>query len=177
MREKSNLAGSGISVLDGVALVAGAAVASVHLMGLLRQTEPGEVWVLFWGAFAWVTLTATGPFLYVLRKYFRALDGYPKTGDRLWAMLGLPWVLTSALATSPGSAGLSVGNSAYAAVLSVALALVSVIAVAVVWGAWVMVTPGEANERFGAPWTNRVGLILSVAWPVQCGVGMIVVAG
>ena len=24
------------------------------------------------------------------------------------------------------------------------------------------------------PWTNRLGLILSIAWPIQCGVGLLV---
>ena len=27
-----------------------------------------------------------------------------------------------------------------------------------------------------APWTNRVGLILAIAWPIQCGLGMVVLS-
>ena len=34
-----------------------------------------------------------------------------------------------------------------------------------------MVPPEEAARTAATPWTNRVGLILSVAWPIQCGVG------
>jgi hypothetical protein len=48
--------------------------------------------------------------------------------------------------------------------------------VAVVWSTWVMVPPQEAARIEAAPWTNRVGLILAIAWPVQCGLGLVVLS-
>jgi len=32
----------------------------------------------------------------------------------------------------------------------------------------------EAARTASAPWTNRVGLVLAVGWPIQCGVGLVV---
>ena len=53
----------GFRVLDGVALVMGAAVASVHIRGIIRDDLTGFGWALVWCTFTWVSLTATGPFL------------------------------------------------------------------------------------------------------------------
>ena len=39
-----------------------------------------------------------------------------------------------------------------------------------------MVPPDQAVRVESAPWTNRVGLILSIAWPIQCGLGMVVLS-
>ena len=33
--------------------------------------------------------------------------------------------------------------------------------------------PGERLPE-PAPWTDRLGLMLTVAWPIQCGVGLVV---
>ena len=49
--------------------------------------------------------------------------------------------------------------------------IVCLIALIVVWGTWVMVPPEEVAQVEAAPWTNRLGLILSIAWPIQCGAG------
>jgi len=57
----------------------------------------------------------------------------------------------------------------------VGLGVASLTVLSVVWGTWVTVTPEQASETFSPPWTNRVGLVLSIAWPVQCGVGMVVI--
>jgi hypothetical protein len=38
----------------------------------------------------------------------------------------------------------------------------------------VMVPPKQAARVEGSPWTNRVGLILAIAWPIQCGLGLVV---
>jgi hypothetical protein len=58
--------------------------------------------------------------------------------------------------------------------LSVGLGLACVIALGVVWSTWVMVPPEQAARVAGSPWPNRVGLILAIAWPIQCGLGLIV---
>src|SRR4051812_19676204 len=163
-------AADGFSVLDGVALVAGAAVASVHMRGVLVEELFGPGWVIVVGTFAWVALTAAGPFLFLVRKYARSMTSYPRVGDALWAGLGLPWLLTALIQTAPmpSQPGVPPGQVP-ATLLMIGLGASSLVALAVVWGTWVMVTPQKASETFSRPWTNRVGLILLIAWPIQCG--------
>jgi hypothetical protein len=172
-RTDSPAASTGFSVLDGAALVAGAAVAAAHLRGVIKTELVGPGWVVVWGSFLWIGLTAAGPFIYLFRLYLRQEKGYPKVGDRLWAMLGLPWLLTTVFQGEPGAAG-GWSHELLTAGLSVGLGVAGLIAVAVVWGTWVMVTPQRADQTFSGPWTNRVGLLLAIAWPVQCGLGMVV---
>jgi hypothetical protein len=172
--------GNGFSVLDGVAIVAGAAVASVHLRGVLAGDPFGPGWVLLLGTFLWVGLTAAGPFLFLLRRFARGLPGSPRVGELLWAMLGLPWLLTALLQTAPSrmaDAGRpdGVSNPFVATTLMSGLAITSLVALGVIWMTWVTVKPDKAAETFSPPWTNRVGLVLSIAWPIQCGVGMVVI--
>jgi hypothetical protein len=167
--------GGGLSVLDGAALVTGAAVASIHIRAVLRDSEqlatPG--WLLIWGTFAWVALTAAGPFLFLVRRFLRRLAGYPNVGDALWAVLGLPWILTAVIRSGlPGDP--QQRDALFGLGLSILLGLACLIALGVVWKRWVMVSPEEAARTASAPWTNRVGLVLAVGWPIQCGVGLVV---
>jgi hypothetical protein len=163
--------GGGVTVLDGAALVAGAAVASVHVRDVVPTGPVGSGWAVVLLTFLWVALTAAGPFLFLVRSFVRRLPGYPKVGDWLWAMLGLPWLLAAAVRNVPAASG----GELVSALLSIGLAGASVVAVGVVWATWVMVSPQKAAETFSAPWTNRVGLCLAVAWPIQCGVGLVVI--
>jgi hypothetical protein len=165
--------GSDINVLDGVALVMGSAIASVHILRIMRSGLSVAGWTLVWLTFAWVALTASGPFIFLARRYSRHLPGYPLTGDCLWALLGVPW-LTSAVIQSALPGQEPGQNPLFVSTLCVGLALSCTIALLVVWGAWVMVPPEQAARLEAAPWTNRVGLILAVAWPIQCGLGMVV---
>jgi hypothetical protein len=165
----------GFTVLDGAALVAGAAVASVHIRGVITSELIGPGWAMVWGAFFWVALTAAGPFLFLVRRLIRPVEGYPKVGDRLWALLGAPWLLTTIVQGRRPADGSEFSNSLLAAGLSVGLGAAALVAVAVVWATWVMVPPHRASQTFSGPWTNRVGLVLAIAWPVQCGVGMVVI--
>jgi hypothetical protein len=175
MTDRSESAGGGFSVLDGGALVTGAAVASIHIRAVIKGGEslaaPG--WLLIWGAFAWVALTAAGPFLFLVRRYFRRLPDYPKVGDTLWAVLGLPWIMTALIRSVPVGDPRQLGDL-FALGMSSLLALACLIALTVVWKRWVIVSPEEAARTAAASWTNRIGLILSVSWPIQCGVGMVV---
>ena len=172
----SEPASGGFSVLDGVGLVAGAAVASVHLRGALDETIFGPGWVIMLGTFVWVGVTSAGPFLYLLRRYARGQAGAPKVGDRLWGLLGLPWLLSALLQTGPREPGVAARpGSAAATLLVVGVGLVSLSALAVVWKTWVAVDPEKASETFSPPWTNRVGLLLAIAWPVQWGVTLVVI--
>ncbi|QDV37249.1 hypothetical protein [Tautonia plasticadhaerens] len=169
--------GSGFTLLDGIALVAGAAIASVHL----RQATPGgglnpAGWVLIWLTFCGVALTASGPFLTLIRRF----SGRPRTparlGDHLWAMLGAPWVV-SALSRIVGESGRRGGglpDQLYELALVAGLGAASLVTLAVIWSRWVMVPPGADPETEPSGWTHRVGLGLAVAWPMQCGLGMIV---
>jgi hypothetical protein len=168
----SDQAGAGFWVLDGVALVAGAAAASVHIRGVIRSDWVGPAWVLVWGSFIWIALTSAGPIVYAVRRYTRRIAGYPAVGDRLWALLGLPWLATALLHTT--TVGDPARDDLVTVGLSVGLPIVSLIAVVVVWNTWVKVTPEQAAKVFSGSWTARVGLILAVAWPIQCGVGLVV---
>jgi hypothetical protein len=172
MTEKEDT-GEGFRVLDGLALVIGAAVAAVHVRGILRDNLSGPGWVMIWITFAWVSLTAAGPFMYLGRRFASRLTGYPNVGDALWALLGLPWLATALLRSAVMSDG-NQGNDLTSMGLAVGLAIVSLIALAVIWNTWVLVPPERAERTAATPWTNRVGLVLSVAWPVQCGLGMVV---
>jgi hypothetical protein len=165
--------GGGFSVLDGAALVMGSAIASIHTLRVMRSDLTGAGWIMIWITFAWVGVTAAGPFLFLGRRFARRLADYPKIGDRLWALLGIPWLATAVVQSAvPGSEPRQ--NSLFTTTLSVGLALTCLIALGVVWSTWVMVPPEQAVRVEAAPWTNRVGLILAIAWPIQCGLGLIV---
>lgn len=165
--------GDGFSVLDGLALVIGAAVAAVHVRGIIRDDLSGSGWAMIWMTFAWVSVTAAGPFMFLGRRFARRLAGYPNVGDALWALLGLPWLATALLRSTVMSDGRP-GDDLASSGLGIGLAIVSMIVLTVIWNTWVLVPPERAARTAATPWTNRVGLVLSVAWPVQCGLGMVV---
>ena len=165
--------GAGFSVLDGVAMVMGSAIASIHTLRVMRGDLTGAGWAMLWLTFAGLAVTATGPFLYLGRRFARRLVDYPKVGDRLWAMLGVPWLLTAVIQSATAGSETRQG-SLFAMTLGVGLGVVCLIALGVVWATWVMVPPEQAARVEVAPWTNRVGLILAIAWPIQCGLGLVV---
>jgi hypothetical protein len=167
--------GDGFSVLDGAALVVGAAIASIHILGVAREAPSAQGWVMIGVTFCCVAVTAAGPFLFLARRFARRLHNYPQVGDRLWAVLGTPW-LASALVQSAAPGSEHGHNPLFITTLSVGLAVACLITLFVVWGTWVMVPPERARRVEAAPWSNRVGLILSVAWPVQCGLGLVVLS-
>lgn len=165
----------GLTLLDGAALVTGAAVASVHIKGAVPTGAlAGPGWVLVWTTFTGIALTAAGPFVFLVRRFLRRPPGYPRVGDVLWTLLGLPWLLTAVLQTS-GTGGARERGPLYVGGLSLGVGLASMLALAVVWKTWVMVPPERIAKAPPSPWTNRVGLALSVLWPLQCGFGLIVI--
>jgi hypothetical protein len=176
VRDRSD--GNGFTVLDGVALVLGAAVASVHLRELVGQSRPlTELgWALLWITFTGIALSAAGPFLFVERRYVRRPVGYPRAGDWLWLALGLPWTIAAALRLAPSTALAGTPPSARldGIVLGLSLAVASLLAMGMVWKTWVLAPPTPPGSREPAPWTDRVGLVLAVAWPLQCGFGLVV---
>jgi hypothetical protein len=165
--------GGGFSVLDGVALVMGSAIASIHGLRVIRGDMTVLGWFMLGMTFTGVAITATGPFLYLGRRFARRLPDYPKIGDQLWALLGIPWLLTAVI-QSAASGSEPRQDSLFTLTLSAGLGLACLIALGVVWSTWVMVPPEQAARVAGSPWTNRVGLILAIAWPIQCGLGLIV---
>src|SRR5271170_3202207 len=87
--------GDGFSILDGGALVMGSAIASIHILGVRRWNPSGANWIMVALTFTWVALTAAGPFIFLERRYARCIPHYPQIGDRLWALLGIPLVVTA----------------------------------------------------------------------------------
>jgi hypothetical protein len=165
----------GFTLLDGAALVSGAAVASVHIRGAVPPGLTGGGWILVWITFAGVAVTAAGPFVFLGRRFGRRTPGYPRVGDVLWAILGLPWLVTALMRTAASSPGPQ-RNELVSAGLTFGVLVASTIALAVVWGTWVLVPPEKIARAGPTPWTNRVGLVLAVAWPLQCGFGLVFVA-
>ena len=156
------------TLLDGVALVVAAAVASVHMKTAV-QSATGVGWVLVWLAFAGVGVTAAGPMLYVARRFGRTLPSYPRLGDRLWGLLGSPWVATAPLRTSR-AVGYPRPFELYGLTLTVTVALTCLIVMAVLWKTFVFAPLTDRRAVRGpTSWTDRLGMLVSVAWPFQCG--------
>lgn len=164
---------TGFSVLDGVALVVAAAVASVHMRSLVNLAT-GAGWALVWVALAGVSLTAAGPFVLIVRKYLRRLDQYPRLGDRLWALLGTPWVVSAPFRSARTGVELH-GLGLYGIALSVTLGAACLVILFVLWQKWVHLVP-TAKIATDKPklWTERLGMVLAVAWPLQFGFLLIV---
>ncbi|MDR3635236.1 MAG: hypothetical protein P4L84_15635 [Isosphaeraceae bacterium] len=165
---------AGFSLLDGVALVSGAAVASVHIRAVVPAELSGFGIVAIWGTFSWIALSAAGPFIFIVRRYVRRAPEYPKVGDWLWALIGTPWLLSAVVRSAVGDARPE-RNDAVGWGLFVGIAAVSFVALGVVWNTWVVVPPEQAARTASHPWTNRLGLFLAVAWPVQCGLGLVII--
>lgn len=160
-----------MTVLDGLALVMGSAIASLHVLRVMRGGLSLTGWVMAGLTFAWLAVTATGPFLYFVRRRIRRTPGYPGVGDRLWAMLGIPWLLAALLqSVLRGDAR----DSLVWGTLVGGLAIASLLSLAEVWSTWVLVPPEQAARVEAGSWSNRVGLVLAIAWPLQCGLALIV---
>lgn len=165
----------GWTLLDGVSLVLGSAIASIHVLRVPRDPLAAPGWVMVWLAFALVAVTAAGPFVFLARRFAGRRPGYPRIGDQLWGILGIPWLATALLksatpTTDPRQSPLFVST------LTVGVGLACLVSVVVVWGTWVAVSPERAAQVEAGPWTSRVGLVLSIAWPIQCGLAMIVLS-
>lgn len=167
-------AGDRLSLRDVAAFVAGTAVAAVHVRGVTEGGPLGPGWPLVWAAFAGLAVTAAGPFVYAGRRW----SGGPMTcagvGERLWGILGLPWLAAAVFQNGPVARN-AAADGRLAAVVCAGVGLTSLIALVVTMATWVLVSPERASETFRRPWTNRVGLVLAIAWPVQCGLGLMVI--
>ena len=164
----------GFRVLDGAAMVVGAAVASVHMRAPVALAE-GMGWGMVWITFAGVALTAAGPILLLVARYGRRRQGHPLLGDRLWGLLGAPWIV-SAFLRSPGIGPVDArdGIGLYASVLTMTLGAASLVALAVLWKTWVLTPPGARDADGPVPWTQKMGLALAISWPLQWGFLLVV---
>src|SRR5262249_23258250 len=155
-------AGGGFTVLDGAALVIGAAVGSVHIRGAVpSQGLGGYGWSLLWVTLLGVALTAAGPFVFVVRRYWRHARDFPRTGDWLWLPLGLPWLVT--LVLRPRSWGQGPWWDVYQFTLHYGTLAASVVALAVIWRTRVMADADHHAKKRSSAWTERVGTALAVA--------------
>lgn len=169
----------GFNLLDASAFVAGAATAAIHFRGVAEQVGPREGWVLLGLTYTWASVTTSGPFIMLARRYGRRVAGYPRAGDWCRTLLGLPWVVAVLMLPDP-SLGLiplkplfSPRNPLDLGVIAVGVAFASIGAMALTWTTWAKAPPRPQGEAM--TWTERVGLILAVAWPIQCGLGLEVI--
>jgi hypothetical protein len=169
----------GVTMLDAAALVTGGAVASVHFREF--EDEIGGLTLLGWAllvpSFAWLALTAAGPFVFLVRRFSRRPEGYPSPDDWVWLALGLPWVVAGLVRSASG--GLPEGaNSLYATGLLLGLVMASVPAVARLWRLLPRIDPISSGPaptvRPAGSWTARLGRAVAIAWPLQLGLGLLV---
>lgn len=169
---------TGFTVLDGAAMVLGAAVASVLMRGIVTQEALSIAgWVLAWLTFTGLTITASGVFLFAQRFLGHRPPGYPQSGDWLWLLLGLPWTL-AAVSSPVRLASTQHARDVHATLLWAGIILASLAALVVVGREVVRPaasTPGPVTEVPGGPsWTDRLGKALAIAWPLQWGFGLVV---
>jgi hypothetical protein len=173
-------------MLDATAFVTGAAVASVHFRDF--EEEIGGLTLLGWAllvpAFAWLALTAAGPFVFLVRRFGRRADGYPCGDDCLWLGFGLPWVVAALVRSAMGR--LPEGEPvAYSAGLFLGLAAATAPTLVRLWrslprldpagtGPTPAPKPTAAGPSSPGSWTGRIGRAIAVTWPLQFGLGLVV---
>ena len=164
----------GFTVLDGVALVSGAAVASVHVRSGLPRSPSLIGWLGATCLFAWLALTSAGPFLFLFRRFFTRPPGYPRLGDQLWALAGLPWITTALIRSVQLEARSIPGRDDpyYSQTLTVGIAAVSIVTIVVLGYRFLKSNPTRPAIFEPGPWTHQIGVWLAVTWPIQCGVGL-----
>ncbi len=166
----------GFTLLDGCSMVLGAAIAAVHVRVFHPTPHHLAGWVLVGGLFGLLSLTASGPFLYMSKRFVtrRTLE-YPQVGDRLWVLWGSPWVISAVVeavsssnATNPGRP-----DPIYVGSLGLGLFLATMIAVPIFGSLYLWGDPGATRRSAGIAWSQTIGLALTATWPIQCGVGLV----
>jgi hypothetical protein len=158
-------------MLDIAALVAGGAVASLHLRNHADGPLMRSLAWLFWFSFLGIGVTAAGPFSYLGRRYLRPVRNYPLRGDCQWIALGLPWVASAPICAALPSDS-KVRLTIYPPSLSLMVAAACLYVLGVQWVSWRrdLSTHSASAE---SSWTQRVGMALAVAWPLQCGFALV----
>jgi hypothetical protein len=167
----------GITMLDGTAMVTGAAVASVHFREFTDEMAGLTIfgWLSILAAFAWLALTAAGPFVFLVRRFSRRPDGYPRPGDLLWLAFGLPWAVAALFRSAAGNL-IDSKNTYYVNGLFAGLFVASGLALWQISRTWKTIGPATAGTPGpkSATWTDLIGRTLSIAWPIQLGLGFVV---
>jgi hypothetical protein len=172
--DKAGTRSGGLTMFDAAALVTGGAVASVHFRPF--EDEIGDLTPLGFSflilAFAWLAMTAAGPFVYLVRRYGRRRAGYPSVPDLLWLAFGLPWAIAALYRSGAGNLS-TTANILYGNTLFIGLALASGLAVFQLKRTW------DALDSARSPkprrtWTEWIGTAIAVAWPLQLGLGFVV---
>jgi hypothetical protein len=173
--EETTSRSGGITMLDAAALVTGGAVASVHFRPFEEEigklTPLGSSFLVL--AFAWLALTAAGPFVYLVRRYGRRRSGYPSPPDLLWLAFGLPWTIAALYRSGAGNLS-TAANILYGNALFIGLALASCLAVLRLKRAWDALDAAHATKAPRRTWTEWIGTAIAVAWPLQLGLGFVV---
>jgi len=164
------------TMLDGFSMVLGAAIASVHLRMAQLQPRSALGWVFLIALLGGLSLTATGPFLYLSRRFLaRPSLGYPQFGDRLWTLWGCPWII-SALVTAvfPSEPHSGRVDPVYVGTLGLGLFLASSVAIPILAARYIWADFGLTRRPPGMrwSWSDRVGRALTATWPIQVGVGL-----
>jgi hypothetical protein len=166
---------TGPTVLDGTALVVGAAVAAAHVRRVVPEFTTTPSRYLLALTFLGIALSAAGPLVYVVRRWLRPGPEPQRLGDRLWALLGLPWIATAwAGGTHPPLEIARSSPDLCTVLLMIGVGLASIVCLASMWAHWIMIPRGRLLDEERAPWTHRLGMILAVAWPLQFGFTLIV---
>ena len=172
----------GWSLLDGVTFVTGAAVASVHIRDRVDLLDEPTffAWIVLGIAFLYVSITAAGPFVFLVRRFGREASGYPAQGDLAWLMLGLPWLCVALARSALGTTGPAEALHRLSPYLFVGIGLSSVFAVVTVARRWLEIRPeteagpsSKAQRRLAT--TEAVGLTLAATWPLQIALGLLIV--
>lgn len=168
--------GVGFTVLDGVALVTGSAVALVHIRSAIPTFQGLGEWAWACVLFGWITLASAGPFIFLCRRFLARTGVRVGLGDWLWGVAGLPWLLAAIIGNGVPSREAVGGrlDPAYVACLTIGLALAAAVSVGWIAARYLLVNPAGPGVEPPASWTDRVGLVLAVAWPIQCGIGLVV---
>lgn len=188
----------GFTMPDGLAIVAGAAVASVHLRDALPLVLDGWSWLLAAFAFGGITITATGPFVAAFAAWVGPAPPPRepprlRTGEKLWLALGTPWGLFGVLRTAMPTESIA-PDGWVRQLFFAALGLTTLVVFAVAWRTWLRPPadplpllgadssrpPGLAAESEPEPeqeqastWTNRIGFVLAMLWPLQFALAML----
>jgi hypothetical protein len=168
--------GGGFTVLDGVALVTGSAVALVHVRLTVPEAAGLGDWAWAWCLFTWLSITSAGPFVFLVRRFFTRPSGYPKLGDRLWGLAGLPWLLAAMVRSGEPSGLVADGrlDPVYVGCLGIGLAFSTIVGLPPLASRFLLGDPARSRTSTPTSWTDRIGLFLTVAWPIQCAVGLVV---
>ncbi len=164
------------TVLDGCSMILGASIAAVHVR--VSHPEPHSLagWLLLFGLLGLISLTASGPFLYLSRRFLaRRVSGYPQVGDRLWVLWGTPWVISALVEAVLPSKAINPGrpDPVYVGSLGLGLFLATMVAVPIFGSLYLWGDPGATRRSAGIAWSQTVGLALTATWPIQCGVGLV----